>query len=96
MKRSEPQSVAAVIDQALADTELTGVFREQNACYLWAEVVGPGINRYTTRRYVDHGVMHVYISSGPLKGELQFMRSSLVAQLNQAVGAPVLTDIQIH
>lgn len=96
MKRIEPESIATVIDKALEQTELTDVFREQSASYLWSEVVGHGVNRYTTRRYVDHGVLHVYISSGSLKGELQFMRSQIMKQINLAVGAPVLTDIQIH
>lgn len=96
MKRTEPKILNRIIEEALRETSLTDTFREQQACYLWPEVVGPGVNRYTTRRYVDRGKLHVYIASGPLKGELQFMRSHIAEELNRAVGSNVITEIIIH
>lgn len=96
MKRTEPEKISAIIDQALSEFGLTTKFGEQRACNLWPEVVGPGIDRYTTRRYVEAGVMHVYITSAPLKNELQFMRAELVRQLNNAVGEEAIKTIVIH
>lgn len=96
MKRTEPKSINAIIEEALRASSMTDTFREQQACYMWTEVEGPGVNRYTTRRYVDKGRLHVYISSGPLKSELQFMRSHIAEQLNRAVGSNVITEIIIH
>lgn len=69
---------------------------EQRLCYMWPEIVGPGVNRYTTRRYVDRGTLHVYLSSAALKNDLQYMRRSLVERLNQAAGANVIDNIMIH
>ena len=69
---------------------------EQRALYMWPEIVGPGVNRYTTRRYVDHGVMHVYLSSAVLKNELSFHKTSLVEQLNRAAGSNVISQIVLH
>lgn len=96
MKRTYPQSVAEIIDEVFRANGLTQTVAEQRLCYLWPEIVGPGINRYTTRRYIDNGTLHVYISSGPLKSELQFMKQSLLQQLNRAAGSTVITDIAIH
>lgn len=96
MKRTEARSIKQIIDAALSESDMRGALMEQRVCYLWPEVVGPGINRYTTRRFVEGGRMHVFISSGPLKGELAFHRSALVAQLNRAAGADVITEIVIH
>ena len=69
MKRTEAQSIGEIFDEVLRQNNLDDTFNEQKACFLWPEVVGPQINRRTTRRFVDHGVMHVYISSAPLKSE---------------------------
>ena len=69
---------------------------EQKACFLWPEIVGPGVNRYTTRRYVERGVMHVYITSAVLKNELSYIRTRLVEQINRAVGSDVITSIIFH
>lgn len=96
MKRSDPLSIKELIDIVLDDDNVRDAARAQQVCYLWPEIVGPGINRYTTRRYVAGGVLHVYLSSAPLKNELRFHCSRLVEQLNRAVGADVITDIHIH
>ncbi len=96
MKRTEPKSIAEIIDESMARAGLTGAMAEQKACYLWPEIVGPGINRYTFKRYVDHGVLHVYLTSSVLKNELFYHRSHLVEQINNAVGSTAITSIEFH
>lgn len=96
MKRREPQLIGDIIDQVVAQAGLTETMAAQRACYLWPEIVGPGINRYTSRRYVDGSVLHVYITSAPLRNELSFMRSKIVESLNAIVGSGVITDLIIH
>lgn len=96
MKRSDAQSIKEIIDVALSQSGVSGVIDEQRVCYLWPEIVGPGINRYTIKRYVERGVLHVYLSSAALKNELQFHRSRLVESLNSAAGKNVITNIIIH
>ncbi|MCM1484539.1 MAG: DUF721 domain-containing protein [Muribaculaceae bacterium] len=96
MKRTEPKQIGRIIAEAMEHDGLTSVMAEQRACYVWPEIVGPGINRYTTRRYVERGVMHVYMTSAVLKNELSFIRSSLIARINRAVGSDVITQIIFH
>ena len=96
MKRTEPQSFARIFDEAMARAGASETVAAQRACYLWPEIVGTGVNRYTFKRYVEGSVLHVYISSAPLKNELSFHRSTLVSQLNAAVGCEALTDIIFH
>lgn len=75
---------------------LTDSLNEQRASAAWADVVGPSINRYTTRRYVDHGVMHVYMTSAPLKNELGFVRDRLIEAINRQVGTETVKEIVFH
>jgi len=97
MKRREAKSVGEIIEEMIAATDNTVVYDRQRVCYLWAEVVGPAINRYTSRRYIDErGVMHVHITSAALKNELSYLRDTLVRQLNQAAGKDVISAIVIH
>lgn len=96
MKRVDPQSVKDIIDRVLAADNIRQSVREHRVCYLWPEIVGPGINRYTTRRYVAGGVLHVYLTSAALKNELLFHRERLVELLNKAAGEDVITEISIH
>lgn len=96
MKRRDPKSVRDIIEEALKLTGQESDFNAQRLCSLWPEIVGPAINRMTTRRFVDSGTLHVYLTSAVLKNELQFNRSALVDALNRAVGAEVITEIKFH
>ena len=54
MKRTEAMTVGDIIDKLLREDNIDRQFDEQKAVYLWPEVVGQGINRYTTSRWVHH------------------------------------------
>ncbi|MCI9173001.1 DUF721 domain-containing protein [uncultured Duncaniella sp.] len=96
MKRTYPKHIAAIIDEAMDRAGLTDSLNEQRAAAAWVDVVGPSINRYTTRRYVDHGVMHVYMTSAPLKNELGFVRDRLIEAINRQVGVETVKEIVFH
>lgn len=96
MKRTEPVSLRQLIDKVMLESDTRETVMQQRASYLWTEVVGAGVNRYTFRRYVDKGVLHVYITSAALKNDLSFMRQTILREINSRIGADVLTDIIIH
>lgn len=96
MKKYRALSVGEIIDQAIARTGNSDTFERQQACYLWQEVVGPGINRYTTRRWIEGDVMHVSLTSASIKSELTYCRDSLVDAINNALGHQVISAIIIH
>lgn len=97
MRRTEPQLISDIIKQYMRADGLADRAARQRASYLWTEIVGPGINRYTLRRYVtDDGILHIYLSSAVLKQELTYQRSHLVKALNDAVGQQAITDIIFH
>lgn len=96
MKRSEAKTVGEIFSEAMAQAGMTDVYDEQRASYLWPEIVGATVNRMTTRRYVDRGVLHVYISSAPLKSELSFLTDTLMRRINESIGKNVIHSIIIH
>ena len=96
MKRRNAQSIGEVIAGFMQQEHSSQAALEMRASALWPEVVGPGVNRYTTNRWVRDGVLHIHLSSAALKNELMMMRQSLVARLNERVGADALRDIRFH
>lgn len=97
MKRTEPLLIGQIIENVLQRGDCGPQAMRQRASYMWPEVVGSGVNRYTARRYVTpDGVMHVYLTSGPLKNELTFMRRRIVEAINRRLGSEVIKDVQIH
>ena len=93
MKRTEAKSIAEIIGDFMQQEDIEDAVLEQKALRLWNQVVGPGVNRMTTERFVDNGVITVKISSAALRNDLMLSRSSLIAKLNQLVGKPVIKEI---
>lgn len=96
MKRTEPISIKQLINKVMLESDTREAMMQQRASYLWTEVVGAGVNRFTFRRYVDKGVLHVYITSASLKNDLGFLRQNILKEINSRLGAEVLSDIVIH
>lgn len=96
MKHTEPKSFAQIYAEAIDKVGLTDTFAQQQASYLWSEIVGPGVNRFTTRRYIVDGVLHVFINSAPLKNELMFHRSAIIRDINNRIGQEALKEIVFH
>ncbi len=96
MKRVEPMTVGDIITKLLREDNIERQFDEQKVVYLWPEIVGQGINRYTVSRYVKNGVLYLHISSAALRNELMMSRTLLMKRLNEAVGGEVIHDIVIR
>lgn len=97
MKRRYPMPISEIIDQAFEMVGASDTMRAQRLCGFWPEIVGQGVNRLTTKRFVQDKILHVYINSAVIKNELMFQRQPLIDALNKAVGGdPVITDIQFH
>lgn len=93
MKRTNAQSVGDIINQVLRQERLDVRLDEQRALAMWKDLVGAGINRYTTDRSVKNGVLTFTISSAPLRNQLMLSRTTLVTRINEALGSEVIKDI---
>ena len=98
MKKTEAQPIGDIINEVFARSGHQADAARYRALTNWVNVVGPGVNALTTRRYVpESGAIHVFISSAAVKADLMFMRSSLIDSLNEFAGAPgVITELIIH
>lgn len=96
MKRYKPLSVGQIIDMAIDQAGSRDVFDAHRAAFLWNEIMGPTINRQTTRRWVAGSELHVCLASPSLKNDLQFLSSRIVQRINDALGKQLITKLIIH
>ncbi len=96
MKRTEAKSIAEIIGDFMQQEDIEDAVLEQKALRLWGEVVGPGVNRMTTERYVDNGVITVKITSAALRNDLMLSRTAIIANLNELVGKAVIREIVLR
>lgn len=95
MKRSQPEQIGQLIDRLMQQYRLDSDANAHRAVALWKEIVGPGLQQYTTRVYVRRDVLHVHISSAPLKNELLYRRQALLQEINAQLKTPI-QSIQLH
>ena len=93
MKRTNAKSIAEIIGDFMQQEDIEDAVLEHKALMLWGQVVGQGVNRMTTERYVDDGVITVKIASAALRNDLMLTRSAIINQLNQLVGKHVIKEI---
>lgn len=93
MQRTEAQQLGDIINTFMKKQHLDVRMLEQQASYIWPDIVGYGINRYTIARSVSGGIMTIRMSSSTLRNELMMHRSTLIARLNEALGADIIKDI---
>lgn len=96
MKRNDPIQIGDLIAGAIRDAGGEATFRARHACFLWPEVVGPTINRFTTSRWVVRDELHVTIASGVVKSEIAFMTPAILRRINELTGALTIRRIIIH
>lgn len=94
MKRTYPQSIAQVMEQAFAEQGMSDTLYMYRAMQAWPAVVGPAINRLTVARRVADGVLYLRIPTAVVRQELSMQKSRLLQALNRAAGAEALHDIR--
>ena len=96
MERTDPMSIRQIIDRVMDRSSSREEFMGPRASALWPDIVGPGVNRATSRRYFRNGELHVYLTSGALKNELSFRREEIARAINDALGREVVERIILH
>lgn len=94
MKKSNEQSLGDAIKSFLKHHELNGKLAEAEVVAAWSKVLGPAIDRRTTKiRLAEGGVVHVTLTSSSLRQELSMQRTKLVDALNESIGKTIVSQV---
>lgn len=93
MKRNKAEPIGKLIQQFLRQESLESPLNEQRLLDAWPQVLGPTIASYTRELYIRNQILYVHLTSAALRQELMMGRELLVRNLNQKVGATVITNI---
>ena len=93
MKRNNALPIGELIRHYLRQESLETPLNEVRLIKAWPEVVGSAINSYTGSLSIKNQVLYVHLASSVLRQELMMGREILVRNLNERVGAQVITNI---
>lgn len=96
MKRAfSDKSLKEVITEMLRQNGLENKFTELDIEQHYRAVVGDYISRKTREARLRGKTLVVRIESGPVKEELNFQKTALIAAINERIGRAVIDEIQI-
>lgn len=59
----------------------------------WSEQMGPAIEKYTNKIYLDKKTLFVRLSSSVLREELSYGKSQIIKNLNESLGKELIKNI---
>lgn len=93
MKRREAEPIGRLIHKYLRQEGLEGALNERRLLDSWPQLMGPHIASYTKELYIRNQTLYVHLSSAVLRQELLMGKDLIIRNLNQNVGAMIITNI---
>jgi len=94
MKRTEPESLATIIDRLREKSALADKLAERSALDAWKSIVGSSIDALTTLKEIRGKVLLLRISSPSIRQEISMHRSVIIREINTMTGKEVITDLK--
>lgn len=94
MKKKNAVLVGELVRQFVRDEGLETPLNEFRLLSAWGEVMGLGIQKYTSNVFIKNQVLYVKLTSPILKNDLMMGRTNIIRRLNEHVGAQVISDIR--
>ncbi len=96
MKKSNEQPLKEVLHQMIETYRLRPKLHQTKIRALWSQVMGPGIDRYTTNIRLQERVLFISIASAPLRQELSYGKEKIRKILNEELGEAYIEEVVIR
>lgn len=96
MFRKNVKNLSDVLNQCMRQNGLETPLLQKRLVDAWDSVMGPGIATYTGDKFIKNQTLFVKITNPALRNDLSMMKSSIVRNLNNAVGTMVIADVRIY
>jgi predicted nucleic acid-binding Zn ribbon protein len=93
MKPTNDKTLKEAMQQMLKAYRLKGKFDETSVIKHWEDVVGKSVSNRTKEIYIRDKKLFVRIESAVIKNQLLMMRTQIMANLNEKVGALVIQEM---
>ncbi len=93
MRKSNQQSIGAVIRKLLKNQKLEGRLKELDVLKLSKELLGKNLMKYINDLSVKNGTLIIKVKSAVVRNELSYQKSEIIKKINEQVGNEILKEI---
>jgi len=87
------KSLSQALDEFIRKNRLRDGMDKVDARSAWKQVMGPGVQTYTTHVELRHDTLFVSLSSAVLREELSMGKSKIAKMLNEELGKELIKNV---
>jgi hypothetical protein len=95
-RNNDNQTIQDVLKEFVDNNNLQSGLDKVNVREAWANLMGNGVNNYTTAIELKHHILYVQLSSSVLREELSYGNEKIIKMLNEAIGKDVVKKLVLR
>jgi hypothetical protein len=95
-RNNDNQPIQDVLKEFVQKNNLQSGLDKVNVREAWANLMGNGVNNYTTAIELKHETLYVQLSSSVLREELSYGNEKIVKMLNESIGKDVVKKLVLR
>lgn len=95
-RNNEHISIADALKEFVETNKLETGLNKVNVADAWANLMGNGVNNYTTAVNLERDTLYVQLSSSVLREELSYGKEKIIAMLNEELGKEIIKKLVLR
>lgn len=89
-------SISDLLKEFVDTNKLQPGLDKVNVKDAWAQMMGNGVNNYTTAIQLERDTLYVQLSSSVLREELSYGKEKIITMLNESLGKDVIKTLVLR
>ncbi len=85
--------ISSILQEFVEANHLQSGLDKVNVQDAWANMMGNGVNNYTTSVQLENDTLYVQLSSSVLREELSYGKEKIIAMLNESIGKEIIKKL---
>ena len=88
------QQLKKVLKKAIKESGFKKALDQEDAVFIWGEVVGKNISKVTEATGVDKGTLVIKTESATWRQELHMQKKEIINKINKKIGSIAIKEIR--
>jgi hypothetical protein len=95
-RNNEHISIADALKEFVETNKLEKGLNKVNVADAWANLMGNGVNNYTTSITLERDTLYVQLSSSVLREELSYGKEKIITMINEELGKEIIKKLVLR
>ncbi len=95
-RNNENLSISDALKEFVETNKLEHGLDKINVADTWANLMGNGVNNYTTAIQLERDTLYIQLSSSVLREELSYGKEKIISMLNESLGKDLIKKLVLR